>query len=59
MNNENVNIDFKLMRKAIKQIVRDKAIKANSTIVYLQDGELIEEDPKTNTKKILKKEYSL
>ncbi|MBV9962450.1 MAG: hypothetical protein JO072_09400 [Parafilimonas sp.] len=59
MKKEKVNIDFTLMQKAIKQTVREKAIKANSTIVYLQDGELIEEDPKTKTKRILKKEYSL
>jgi hypothetical protein len=59
MNTDQVNIDFKLMSKAVKKNVRDKAIMANNTIVYLQDGELIEEDPKTNTKKILKKEYSL
>ena len=54
-----VNIDSKAMRKALKQNVRDKAIKANSTIVYLKDGELIEEDPKTQIKRTLKKEYSL
>ncbi|HVX28347.1 MAG TPA: hypothetical protein VHB70_18515 [Parafilimonas sp.] len=59
MEKEKVNIDFILMRKALKQTVREKAIKANSTIVYLQDGELIEEDPKTKTKRILKKEYRL
>lgn len=47
------------MRKAIKEAVREKAMKANSTIVYLKDGELIEEDPKTQTKHVLKKEYTL
>jgi hypothetical protein len=56
---EKINIDFALMQKALKQSVREKAVKANSTIVYLLDGELIEEDPKTKTKRILKKEYSL
>jgi hypothetical protein len=59
MDTEKVNIDFKLMCKALKENVCDKAIKANSTIVYLQDGKLIEEDPKTKTKRIFKKEYSL
>ncbi len=59
MSKEKVNIDFKLMKKALKESVRDKAIKAGSTIVYLQDGEIIEEDPKTKIKRILKKEYSL
>lgn len=47
------------MRKALKENVRGKAIKANSTIVYLKDGELIEEDPKIQIKGTLKKEYSL
>lgn len=59
MSKSKVNIDFKLMKKALKESVRDKAIKAGSTIVYLEDGEIIEEDPKTKTKRILKKEYSL
>lgn len=54
-----VNIDFKVMQQALKQSVRDKAIKAGSTIVYLKDGCLIEEDPRTLSKKTLKKEYSL
>ena len=54
-----VNIDFKVMQQALKQSVRDKAIKAGSTIVYLKDGRLIEEDPKTLSKRTLKKEYSL
>lgn len=59
MSKSKVNIDFKLMKKALKESVRDKAIKACSTIVYLENGEIIEEDPKTKTKRILKKEYSL
>lgn len=54
-----VNIDFKIMQQALKQSVRDKAIKAGSTIVYIKDGKLIEEDPKTCSKRTLKKEYSL
>jgi hypothetical protein len=54
-----VNIDFKVMQQALKQNVRDKAIKAESTIVYLKNGRLIEEDPKTSSKRTLKKEYSL
>ena len=47
------------MQRALKQSVRNKSIKAGSTIIYIKDGELIEEDPKTRTKRILKKEYSL
>lgn len=47
------------MQQALKKRVRDKAIKAGSTIIYLKDGNLIEEDPKTSSKRILKKEYNL
>ncbi len=54
-----INIDFKVMQQALRQTVRDKAIKAGSTIVYHKDGVLIEEDPKTQTKRMLKKAYSL
>ena len=54
-----VNIDFKVMQQALKQSVRDKAIKAGSTIVYVKDGQLIEENPATQTKRTLKKEYHL
>ncbi|MEO6327423.1 MAG: hypothetical protein ABIO55_00750 [Ginsengibacter sp.] len=59
MSQKKVNIDFRIMKKVLKENVRDKAIKAGSTIVYLEDGEIIEEDPTTKTKRILKKEYSL
>ena len=54
-----VNIDFKVMHQALKQSVRDKAIKAGSTIVYSKDDQLIEEDPKTQLKRTLKKVYRL
>jgi hypothetical protein len=50
-----VNIDFKLMESAYRDYVREKAILAGSTIVYVKDGQLIEEDPKTMQKTILKK----
>ncbi len=59
MKTRKVNIDFKVMQQALKNSVRDKAIKAGSTIIYLKEGKVVEEDPKTQSKRILKKEYSL
>jgi len=51
-----VNIDFSVIGKVVKDLVATKAINAGSTIVYgTPDGMLIEEDPKTHTKRVLKK----
>jgi hypothetical protein len=41
------------MGKAFREFVRQKAIRANSTIVYIKDGVLIEENPKTSAKSVL------
>ena len=49
-----VQINFKIMEKAFREHVRKKAIQAGSTIIYKKDGHLIEEDPKTSKKIILK-----
>jgi hypothetical protein len=49
-----VNINFDAMSKAFQQHVREKAKKAGSTIVYQKDNQLIEENPLTGEKKILK-----
>lgn len=49
-----VQINFKIMEKAFREHVRKKAIPAGSTIIYKKDGQLIEEDPKTSKKIILK-----
>ncbi len=49
-----VNIDFKKMEKAFREHVRRKAILAGSTIIYKRNGQLIEEDPATSKKTILK-----
>lgn len=43
-----VNIDFQRMAKALQRHVREKAARSGSTIVYLKDGILMEEDPKTH-----------
>ena len=49
-----VNIDVEKMQQAFEDYVRRKAIEADSTIVYEENGQLIEEDPKTGKKIILK-----
>lgn len=43
------------MASALREHVRLKAIKAGSTIVYVENGQLIEENPKSHTKVTLKK----
>jgi hypothetical protein len=49
-----INIDFKQMEKAFREHVRKKAIDAHSTIIYREGNRLIEEDPATSKKTILK-----
>jgi hypothetical protein len=49
-----VNIDFKVMQLAMREHVRNKARQYGSTIVYEVDGVLIEEDPRSSKKIILK-----
>lgn len=48
-----VQIDFDLMAKTFREFVVEKAIAAKSTIVYVEDGKLVEEDPMTQQKKVL------
>jgi len=43
------------MAVAFREYVRKKAIEANSTIVYLEKDEIIEEDPKSKKKSVLRK----
>lgn len=54
MKPKQVNIDFKKMGKAFREHVRKKATLAGSTIIYKKNGQLIEEDPATSKKIILK-----
>ena len=54
MNPRPVNIDFKKMATAFGEHVRRKAMLAGSTIIYKKNGQLIEEDPATSKKTILK-----
>lgn len=53
MEKSQINIDFKEMEKAFREHVRQKAIKAGSTIIYTQNNQLIEEDPATSKKIVL------
>ena len=54
MKNSKVNINFKVMASALSTHVRAKAMAAGSTIVYRENGQLIEETPKKNKKEPLK-----
>lgn len=58
MNYSLVNIDYMAMAKALSKHIREKAAHSNSTIIYLKNGAIIEEDPKNNTKSILKQSLS-
>lgn len=54
MNNVLVHKNFKIRVKALREHVRHKAYIAGNTIVYLKDGQIIEEDSRSNEKKILR-----
>jgi len=49
-----VNINFDLLAKAFQKYIREKALQSGSTIVYKLNDQLIEEDPQTLKRKILK-----
>jgi ABC-type arginine transport system ATPase subunit len=57
MDTPQVNINFKVLSSVFKKYIRDKAKKSGSTIVYIEKGQLIEENPNTLVKRILK-EYN-
>jgi hypothetical protein len=59
MKTKKVNIDFGVMQKAVKIAIREKALKFGSSIIYLKDGELIEENPCAKTIRSIKREYPL
>ena len=54
MTSSQVNIDFKLLTLAFQKFIREKAKKANGTILYKLGDQLIEENPTTLQKKVLK-----
>ncbi|MFN7493164.1 MAG: hypothetical protein ACK5RG_09635 [Cyclobacteriaceae bacterium] len=47
MKSEVVKIDFKKMSVAFRNHVIQKAIVSGNTIVYLKEGKIVEEDPKS------------
>ncbi len=47
------------MQKALKAAVRAKALQFGSSIIYLKDGELVEENPRTITVRSVKREYPI
>lgn len=49
-----VNINFDALSQAFQNYVREKARQSGSTIIYKKDDQLIEEDPRTKKKKVLK-----
>ena len=54
-----VNINFKKMAIAFRAHVRLKAVQAVSTIIYMENGLLIEENPKDSSKTIRNKPLSV
>ncbi len=53
-----VNINFKKMAIAFRAHVRLKAVQAGSNIIYMENGQLIEENPKDSSKRIKSKSLS-
>lgn len=55
MKKAEVNIDFSKIGHGMSEFVRNKAAKAGSTIVYGENGHIVEEDPRTGKKKVLRR----
>jgi hypothetical protein len=51
--NEKVNINFKAMRTAVKAYAKEKAKTAGSSVIYLQDKKVIEENLQTAKKTVV------
>jgi len=49
-----IRTDFKLLAKSFRDYVRIKAIVSGSNIVYLKDDQIIEEDPTSLKKRVIK-----
>jgi hypothetical protein len=54
MENRPVYFDIKKTGKDVADFVRARAIKAGSHVIYIENGQLIEEDPRTGIKVIIK-----
>jgi hypothetical protein len=48
-----VNFDFPGVGEAVEAFVRAKAIETGTTIVYRENGKIIEEDPRTGVKTVI------
>ena len=54
MKTQYVHIDYDAMARAFSQHVREKAARVNGTIIYMRNGEFIEENPKSRKKTVIK-----
>jgi ribosomal protein L18E len=54
-----VNINFAKMAVAFRKHVRLKALNAGSYIVYLKNGQIVEENPKDSSTRISKNGLSV
>jgi hypothetical protein len=48
-----VNIDFPGVGEAVEAYARARAIEFDTTIVYRENGKIIEEDPRTGVKTVI------
>ena len=55
MEKAEIHIDDEKLKLAMERHVREKALKAGNTIVYVEGEDIVSEDPRTGEKKILKK----
>ena len=49
-----VHFDMKRMEKLVPAFVRYRAIKAGSDMIYMENGQIIQEDPRTGKKTVVK-----
>ncbi len=54
MKSTEININFSVMATALLNHVKEKALQTGSTIVYRENGLLVRETPKNNSKIFLK-----
>ncbi len=54
MQNAQVNINFERMGLALQEYVRSKALVAGSNLVYLENDQIIKENPRTGQKTVIK-----
>jgi hypothetical protein len=53
-----VNFDMKKMEELVPAFVRARAIKAGSYVIYMKNNQLIQENPRTGERTILKDKSS-